>query len=83
MPNIASDIGGIPTAVVNGAGGQRFGSDRPVAEIAEYVARSLGAENYSGIARRARREYEQRLNWSASGAALRREIASVVSVRAV
>lgn len=70
VPNIASDVGGIPTAVVNGQGGWRFSLDSPMDEIADRVIDSLD-NDYVQFAQRARQEYDRRLSWKASGEALK------------
>ncbi len=43
VPNIASDIGGIGTAVANGAGGQRFNLDSSLEEVARLNAATTRA----------------------------------------
>ena len=69
-PNIAADVGGVPTAVVDGRGGRRFALDVDIGGIADFVAASVGDKSgYASLARAARAEYEERLNWLVSGAA--------------
>src|SRR5262249_6315867 len=64
VPNIASEVGGVPSAVVNGRGGWRFAPSTPVTDIADFVAqRFRDRAGYWHAARRARAEYERRLNW--------------------
>jgi glycosyltransferase involved in cell wall biosynthesis len=81
-PNIASDVGGIPTAVRNNRGGQRFDPHAPLSQIADYVQSALKDKAaYDALASRARMEFEERLNWEVSGRQVRRHIDEMVSAR--
>lgn len=72
VPNIASDVGGIPSAVVNGLGGQRFDPAAPLADVAAYVEGCMRErQRYLDLCRNARREYDERLNWRVSGHTVR------------
>jgi glycosyltransferase involved in cell wall biosynthesis len=73
VPNIANDIGGIGSVVINGRGGQRFSPTVPIDQVANYVLkhfRDRGA--YAELAMSARREYDERLNWQIAGAEVAR-----------
>jgi glycosyltransferase involved in cell wall biosynthesis len=75
VPNIASDLGGIPTAVVNGRGGWRFAPDASAATIAGRIAAIINdKESWKEACLRARREYEDRLNWEASGRLVKKRL---------
>jgi glycosyltransferase involved in cell wall biosynthesis len=79
VPNIASDVGGVPSAVVNGQGGWRFVPSMPTTEIADFVARQFRDRvGYLHAARRARDEYDQRLNWRTAGAKVKGYLEAVV-----
>ena len=52
----------------------------PVASVAEYIESHIREHNsYSILARKARKEYEHRLNWNVSGALVRRHLENVIS----
>jgi glycosyltransferase involved in cell wall biosynthesis len=80
VPNIANDVGGVSTAVLNDRGGRCFDPMTPVASVAEYIESHIREHNsYSILARKARKEYEHRLNWNVSGALVRRHLENVIS----
>jgi glycosyltransferase involved in cell wall biosynthesis len=82
VPNIASDVGGIGTAVVNGCGGQRFNLGSSLSEVADYIERFIkDRPAYVSMALRARREFDERLNWDVSGAQVRRYLYEIVEQR--
>jgi glycosyltransferase involved in cell wall biosynthesis len=79
VPNIASDVGGIRSAVTNGYGGQLFSVTTPIVTIAEYVENLMRDRGrYIGLALKARQEYESRLNWKVAGAKVRQYIEGAV-----
>jgi glycosyltransferase involved in cell wall biosynthesis len=83
VPNIASDVGGIGSAVVNGHGGQRFSMTTPIGEIADYVEALMRDRNrYIELAVKARQQYEDRLNWLVAGAAVKRHLEAAQKVAA-
>lgn len=68
VPNLAADVGGIPTAVRHGKGGWRFDGAQSIASMADFVAKQFGDRSgYPKAAERARDEYETRLNWQVAG----------------
>jgi glycosyltransferase involved in cell wall biosynthesis len=68
VPNLAADVGGIPTAVRHGKGGWRFDGAQSIASMADFVAKQFGDHSgYLKAAERARDEYETRLNWQVAG----------------
>lgn len=80
VPNIASDVGGIESAVVNGRGGQRFNREIDTKMIADHVDAHLNdTASYRRLALRARDEFECRLNWSVSGAEVVRRLENLLS----
>lgn len=82
VPNIASDVGGVGSAVINGYGGHRFSTTTPITEIADYVGAIMqNHDRYIELASKARQLYENRLNWLVAGAAVRRHLEAVVSVQ--
>jgi glycosyltransferase involved in cell wall biosynthesis len=80
VPNIASDVGGVPSAVVNGRGGWRFTPSTSLTEIADFIERRFrDRPGYSQAAQRARDEYEQRLNWRTAGALVKGYLESIIN----
>jgi glycosyltransferase involved in cell wall biosynthesis len=80
VPNIANDIGGVGTSVVNGNGGQRFDPKTPLAAIADYVETHIrDYDRYSELARNSRKEYDRRLNWDVSGVRVKSYIEALIS----
>ena len=69
VPNIANDVGGIESAVINGRGGWRFDPQIPIDRVADYLmAHMRDRGRYLELALAARREYDERLNWRVAGA---------------
>jgi len=69
VPNIANDVGGIGSVVINGRGGQRFNPMTPIDVVADYVQKHFNDRPaYAQLALSARREYDERLNWQSAGA---------------
>jgi glycosyltransferase involved in cell wall biosynthesis len=80
VPSIASDVGGIPTAVVTGRGGWRFAPTAAPAVIADKIATIFGnREAWKEACYRARHEYEDRLNWQVSGKLVKKRLQDLVS----
>jgi glycosyltransferase involved in cell wall biosynthesis len=83
VPNIASDVGGISSAIVNDCGGRRFNVMASISELADYVeAHMRDRDRYLELANKARQQYDHRLNWLVAGAAVRRHIERVVMTQA-
>jgi glycosyltransferase involved in cell wall biosynthesis len=79
VPNIASNVGGIESAVAGGRGGRRFDLDTRTECIADYIESQMRDRlAYKQLALRARQEFDQRLNWSVSGAEVTRRLAALV-----
>jgi glycosyltransferase involved in cell wall biosynthesis len=68
VPSLATNVGGIPSAVRNGYNGQTFPPDAPVSDWCAFI-RDLMRDNanYQQLARSAFEEYQTRLNWHVSG----------------
>ena len=79
VPNIANDIGGIGSVVINGQGGQRFSPTAPIDRVADYVLKHFcDRRAYVDLALRARREYDERLNWQSAGAEVARCLVKLI-----
>jgi glycosyltransferase involved in cell wall biosynthesis len=84
VPNIASDVGGIGTMVRNGIGGQRFSPAAPMGDVADYVHKYMSHRNsYLQLCLNARREYDERLNWTSAGVLVKSYLEAVLSNRGV
>ncbi|MBT3068272.1 glycosyltransferase family 4 protein [Rhodoferax sp. U11-2br] len=71
VPSIARATGGIPTVVQNGLNGWALGVDESAQAYAELIAGQLESnETYIKTALRARKFYEERLNWRVAVASL-------------
>jgi glycosyltransferase involved in cell wall biosynthesis len=79
VPNITWDVGGIASAVINDKGGRCFNPQHPISDIAAYIKpHVLDRDRYAVLARAARQEYEERLNWAVAGVAVKKELEAVV-----
>jgi glycosyltransferase involved in cell wall biosynthesis len=83
VPNIASDVGGVGTVVVNDRGGRRFSLATPIGDVAEYIrSYMLNRDRYVDLCISARRQYDDRLNWNTAGILVRRYLEAVVRQQA-
>ena len=79
VPNITWDVGGIASAVIDNKGGRRFDPKLPISDIASHIkSYVLDYDRYAVLARSARQEYEERLNWSVSGVAVKKELEAII-----
>jgi len=72
VPSLASDVGGIPTAVRNNVNGRTFPRNASAKEYCEYIT-SLFCDyaKYTELAQSSFHEYEARLNWDVAGKTVR------------
>jgi glycosyltransferase involved in cell wall biosynthesis len=79
VPSLATRVGGVPTAVVDGRNGQLFpldaGADAYCALIEGMLRRPA---RYRELARSSFNEYATRLNWDTAAAAIRRHMLALV-----
>lgn len=67
VPTLASAVGGLSEAVVDGTSGWLLDDSASATDYADVIAREFAnREGYLRIAEDARRDYERRLNWPAS-----------------
>jgi glycosyltransferase involved in cell wall biosynthesis len=71
VPSLASDVGGIPTAVRNNVNGRTFAKDAPISDYCEYITDLFSNyARYKELALSSFREYQTRLNWDVAGRAV-------------
>jgi glycosyltransferase involved in cell wall biosynthesis len=64
IPSIACNVGGVPTVVRPGRNGMLFEPEAPAAELADFIQNQWSdADAYAAMARNARHDYDDRLNW--------------------
>jgi glycosyltransferase involved in cell wall biosynthesis len=79
LPAVASDTGGIPSAVADGRNGRLLPAGAPPDEYAATIRDLFAdADAYRRLGLSAYREYEQRLNWTRSGARVREVLEAIV-----
>lgn len=67
LPSLSNAIGGITTAIQNGINGYTFPLEAPISDWVDRVAQVVSTEaSYRELARSARRDYDQRLNWDSA-----------------
>jgi glycosyltransferase involved in cell wall biosynthesis len=80
VPSLATRVGGIPGAIQEGVSGFTFPLTAGAGEWAARL-RGLMADRtaYAALARSAFADYQQRTNWSAAGATVKRLLEEVVA----
>lgn len=79
VPVIGSTVGGIPSIVREGATGFLRPADTPAVQFAELIRNSLACpSDYVRMAREARDDYRQRLNWDSFGKQLNDVVAAII-----
>jgi glycosyltransferase involved in cell wall biosynthesis len=75
VPSLATRVGGVPTAVVDGRNGKLFPLEAGADAYCAYIEDTLhDAARYRELARSSFQEYATRLNWDAAAAAMRRHM---------
>jgi glycosyltransferase involved in cell wall biosynthesis len=68
LPSIATNVGGIPTAVRNDLNGRTFSKDASIAEYCDYIFNLFSNySRYKALCLSSFYEYETRLNWNVAG----------------
>jgi glycosyltransferase involved in cell wall biosynthesis len=80
VPSIASNVGGIPTAVRTGVNGRTFSTNSTIAEYCSYISDLFSNySRYKDLALSSFNEYESRLNWSVAGRSVKKLLIEVIS----
>jgi glycosyltransferase involved in cell wall biosynthesis len=68
LPSLATNVGGIPTAIQNGKSGQTFPLGENPEKYCDYIESLMSSkQEYNKLALSSFREYVERLNWSSAG----------------
>jgi glycosyltransferase involved in cell wall biosynthesis len=79
-PSLATNIGGIPTAVKDGINGKLFSKDADVTEYCEYILDLFqDYSKYKSLALSSFQEYQSRLNWSVTSKTIKELLKAMVS----
>jgi glycosyltransferase involved in cell wall biosynthesis len=69
LPSLATKVGGIPTAILDGKNGWTFDRSETPEKYCEYIEALMGSkDDYRALALSCFQEYSERLNWQAAGA---------------
>lgn len=75
LPSLATNVGGISSAINENANGKLFPSASPAEEYVNYILNVVQSKDrYLDLAHSSFREYQIRLNWDSSAAVLRESI---------
>jgi glycosyltransferase involved in cell wall biosynthesis len=79
VPSLATRVGGVPTAVVDGRNGKLFPLDAGAEAYCTYIDETLRRlARYRDLARSSFNEYATRLNWHAAATAMHRHMLELV-----
>lgn len=80
LPSLATDVGGIPSAIENGRNGQTFTLEASADAYVDFIIRTMASRgDYDALALRAHALFETRLNWGVAGRTMRGLIEGVVA----
>lgn len=72
LPSLATNVGGIPTAVTNGRNGWTFDPDESPESYCGYIEKYMSSKHdYKELALSSFRQYKERLNWKIAGRQVR------------
>jgi glycosyltransferase involved in cell wall biosynthesis len=79
VPSVATNIGGIPTAIRDGMNGRTFLKDASIEDYSSYIAETFrNRDTYERLAMSSFNEYQTRLNWQVAGATVTDLLAETV-----
>lgn len=80
VPSLATNVGGIPTAVRNDVNGRTFSKDAGFEEYCAYISNLFSNySQYKNLALSSFNEYEVRLNWSVAGRTVKRLLSELIA----
>ncbi len=79
VPSIATNVGGIPTAVRNDLNGKTFSTDASIEEYCTYISNLFSNySEYKNLALSSFYEYESRLNWAVAGRTVKKLLMELI-----
>lgn len=80
VPSLATNVGGIPAAVINNVNGRTFSKDDSIKEYCTYITDLFSNySDYKDLAISSFNEYESRLNWSVAGRNVKKLLLELIS----
>ena len=80
VPSLATNVGGIPTAIRDGLNGKTFSRDASIEEYCEYILNLFSDySEYEKLALSSFNEYQSRLNWSVAGQTVKKLMMELIS----
>jgi glycosyltransferase involved in cell wall biosynthesis len=80
VPSLATNVGGIPTAVRNDVNGRTFSKDAGFEEYCAYISNLFSNySQYKNLALSSFNEYEVRLNWSVAGRTVKKLLSELIA----
>jgi glycosyltransferase involved in cell wall biosynthesis len=78
VPSLATEVGGVPTAVRNGRNGRLFSLTAPALEYANYIIDMMAdVETYRRLAHSSYAEYSENLTWKRAATEVQNLLASI------
>ena len=79
LPSLATKVGGIPTAILDGKNGQTFPLDESPEKYCNYLEKLMSSkEEYAALALSSFREYSERINWASGGKQISKLLHNIV-----
>ena len=67
LPSLATQVGGVPTAVIDNQNGKTFSLDNIVEQMTDYILRVISDGTYNDLCIASFNDYCNRLNWVTAG----------------
>jgi len=79
VPCLSTNVGGIPTVIKDGLNGKTFSKDANIDEYCKYISNLfLNYSHYKKLALSSFNEYQNRLNWSVAGEAVKKLLEDLI-----